>query len=81
MFYAMIYGVLPFYNSKENKLIEAILEQQVKFDPKIAVTNEAKDIIRRMLDKDPKKRLKLIEVMDMDYYKLEEDKITELIET
>ena len=75
MFYAMIYGSLPFFNAKENKLIEMIVEQPVKFDPKVAVTNEAKDIMRRMLEKDPTKRLKLIEVMDMDYYKLEDQQI------
>lgn len=80
MFYAMLYGSLPFYNAKENKLIEAITEQPVKFDPKIHVTNEAKDIMKRMLEKDPLKRLKLIEVMDMDYYKLEEPQIVQLIE-
>jgi len=33
-----------------------------------------------MLEKDPLKRLKLIEVMDMDYYKLEEPQIVQLIE-
>lgn len=36
--------------------------------------------MKRMLEKDPLKRLKLIEVMDMDYYKLEEPQIVQLIE-
>lgn len=75
MFYAMVYGSLPFYDSKEPKLIEAICEAPLKFDVKTPVTNEAKEILRRMLEKDPAKRIKLIEVMDMDYYKLEESKI------
>lgn len=80
MFYAMLYGCLPFYDPKENKLIEAICEQPIKFNVNLPVTAEAKEIIKRMLEKDPAKRIKLIEVMDMDYYKMERPQIEKLIE-
>lgn len=79
MFYAMLYGSLPFFNSAEGKLISSICNDPVKFAINVPVTEEAKGIIRRMLDKDPMKRLKLIELMDMDYYKLEPHQIEKMI--
>jgi serine/threonine-protein kinase ULK/ATG1 len=46
MFYAMLYGELPFSSSSEKDLITSIKEQKVKFPSNIPVTEEAKEVIR-----------------------------------
>jgi len=54
MFYTMLYGTLPFTKSDEKELIKSIKTDEIKFNPKIPVTNEAKDALKRLLHKDHK---------------------------
>ena len=75
MFYAMLYGTLPFYGKSEKEFIEKIKHSPLKFPNDTPVTEEGKEILRRMLEKDPKQRLQLIEFMEMDYYQFEEDEL------
>lgn len=53
MFYAMIYGTLPFRGSNDKKLKESIKAAKLVFPKDIAITNEGKEIIKSMLDVDP----------------------------
>lgn len=46
MFYAMVYGTLPFYHEKENELVRMIRNDPVKFPKTHPVTQEGKEIIR-----------------------------------
>ena len=57
MFYAMLYGTLPFFGNTEKEFIEKIKNAPLKFNNNIPVTEEAKQVIRRMVEKDPKQRL------------------------
>jgi len=57
MFYAMMYGRLPFHNSSEKDMIKSIKNDYVRFSNDVAITPECKDIIKSMLNKDPNKRL------------------------
>ena len=57
MFYAMIYGTLPFYHENEADLVKMIRNDPVKFPKTYPITPEGKEIIRCMLQKDPTKRL------------------------
>lgn len=57
-----------------------IIEKPLKFDPNVPVSEEAKKLITGMLEKDPAKRARLIEIMDMDYYKMEASQIAKLVE-
>jgi len=81
MFYAMLYGTLPFFHKVEDKLIDAIVNQPLKFDPKVPVSDEAKDIMTMMIMKDPTKRVTLNKVMEMNYYYMDEDAADKLMET
>lgn len=67
MFFAMMYGRLPFYSKNEKDLIKSIKNDPVRFSHDVAITAEGKDILKSMLNKDPKKRLELIELMNMPY--------------
>ena len=46
MFYAMIYGTLPFSHSNDKELMKMIKTTPVKFPPHIPITNDGKDVIR-----------------------------------
>ena len=60
MFYAMLYGHLPFWGDTEEEFVNKIINAPLKFDVDVPVTKEAKDILRGMLQKDPEKRMELI---------------------
>jgi len=49
MFYAMLYGHLPFWGENEDEFIEKIITQPLRFDTDVPVTQECKDCIRGML--------------------------------
>lgn len=59
--YEMIVGFPPFYHSNQQTMYELIEKFPVKFpDPvkhKIEMTEEAKDLISKLLEKDPTKRI------------------------
>ena len=67
MFYAMIYGTLPFSHSNDKELIKMIRLTPVKFPPGTPITHEGKEIIKHMLAKDPNKRLQLIDLVQAPY--------------
>ena len=54
MFYAMLYGTLPFYSADEDALRQKIRAAKVTFPNDVAVTDMGKDLLRHMLHKDPK---------------------------
>jgi hypothetical protein len=49
MFYATLYGHLPFWGESEDEFIDKIINAPLKFDIDVAVTDLCKDIIRGML--------------------------------
>ncbi len=60
MFYAMLYGCLPFYGANESETKQKIRKAQFKFPKDIPVTDEAKEVICQMLKKDPEERIGLL---------------------
>lgn len=62
MFYTMIYGTLPFMGKDEKELIHKITQENIKFPVnEVPVSKEGKEVIKSMLNKDPTKRIELIE--------------------
>lgn len=61
LIYEMIVGIPPFFHKNKNKMYHFIKESKVNFpDPerhKILVSDNAKDLILRLLDKNKKTRL------------------------
>jgi hypothetical protein len=49
MFYAMLYGHLPFWGDSENEFIDKIINQPLKFDPEVIVTSDCKELLKGML--------------------------------
>lgn len=63
MYYAMLYGKLPFYSQNDEEMINQITNAPLKFDEDIFVTDDCKDILRNMLEKNSEKRIKLLDLL------------------
>ena len=72
MLFTMIYGFLPFYSSNERDLIKLIKESPIKFPKDHPITPMGKEVIKAMLNKDPSKRIQLIDFVTLDYNTMSE---------
>ena len=77
MYYAMLFGHLPFWGETEEEFIDKIVSAPLKFDISVAVTSECKELLKGMLAKEPEKRYNLIDIMTMPYFIMEEEEIEE----
>ncbi|XP_058073634.1 calcium-dependent protein kinase 20-like [Magnolia sinica] len=64
--YILLCGVPPFWAETEQGVAQAIIRSVIDFkrDPWPKVSDNAKDLVKRMLDPDPKRRLTAQEVLD-----------------
>ena len=62
--FAMLFGFLPFDDKDNNILFRKILECNLEFPNDIEVSNEAKDLIKRILRPNPNERIKLDEILN-----------------
>ncbi|PIA57901.1 hypothetical protein AQUCO_00500072v1 [Aquilegia coerulea] len=64
--YILLSGVPPFWAETEKGIFDAILEGEIDFksDPWPAISNSAKDLVRKMLTQDPKKRITSVQVLE-----------------
>ncbi|KAH9624535.1 hypothetical protein KSS87_020290 [Heliosperma pusillum] len=65
MLYILLCGVPPFWAETENGIFDAILKGRIDFesDPWPSISSSAKDLVTKMLDPDPKKRITPEEVL------------------
>ena len=78
MFYAMLYGTLPFYSSDETVLKQKIRNAKLVFPNEVAVTDMGKELLTLMLKRDPKERLELLDFMSMEYYNIDDHDFEQL---
>ena len=57
LLFEMLCGLPPFYVENLDKMYELIKTSTVKFPKRISLSEDAKDIIKKLLEKNPKKRL------------------------
>ncbi|CAL0301163.1 unnamed protein product [Lupinus luteus] len=64
--YILLSGVPPFWAETEKGIFNAILEGELDFEsqPWPSISNSAKDLVRKMLTQDPKKRITSAEVLE-----------------
>uniref|UniRef100_A0A803NZM4 non-specific serine/threonine protein kinase n=1 Tax=Cannabis sativa TaxID=3483 RepID=A0A803NZM4_CANSA len=64
--YILLCGVPPFWAETEKGIFDAILEGEIDFEsqPWPSISTTAKDLIKRMLTQDPKKRITSLQVLD-----------------
>ncbi|KAJ1389565.1 Serine/threonine-protein kinase, active site [Sesbania bispinosa] len=71
MLYILLSGVPPFWAESEKGIFDAILEGQIDFHshPWPTISTSAKDLIRKMLIQDPKKRITATQVLEHPWLK------------
>ena len=57
LIYELLYGIPPFYCENIDKMYASIVRADVRFPKKIKTSDDAKDLIKQLLIKDPDKRL------------------------
>ncbi|XP_039139723.1 calcium-dependent protein kinase 2-like isoform X2 [Dioscorea cayenensis subsp. rotundata] len=64
--YILLSGVPPFWAETEKGIFDAILQGEIDFEtaPWPSISNSAKDLVRRMLTQDPKKRITAAQVLE-----------------
>ena len=68
MHYAMLYGHLPFWGESEEEFIDKIVNAPLKFDSDVPLSDECKEVIKIMLNKNPEKRGELMQLIQNEYY-------------
>ncbi|KAM7272777.1 hypothetical protein ACFE04_027440 [Oxalis oulophora] len=71
MLYILLSGVPPFWAESENGIFNAILKSHVDFasDPWPSISPQAKDLVKKMLNADPKQRLTAFQVLNHPWIK------------
>ncbi|KAK4259001.1 hypothetical protein QN277_005381 [Acacia crassicarpa] len=66
MLYILLSGVPPFWAENEKGIFDAILEGKIDFEsqPWPSISDSAKDLVRKMLTQDPKKRITSAQVLE-----------------
>ncbi|TKY57294.1 Calcium-dependent protein kinase 9 [Spatholobus suberectus] len=69
--YILLSGVPPFWAETEKGIFDAILQGHIDFEshPWPSISNSAKDLVRKMLIKDPKKRITSAQVLEHPWLK------------
>lgn len=67
--YILLSGMPPFYGENERKIFESIMRDQLDFgsEPWPKISAEAKDCVRRMLQRDPKRRATATEILQHEW--------------
>ena len=55
--YELLFGVPPFYNEKDSKIKEQIVKLDVRFPKISSVSSSVKDLIKKLLNKNPSNRI------------------------
>ncbi|KAH6764585.1 calcium-dependent protein kinase 21 [Perilla frutescens var. frutescens] len=69
--YILLSGVPPFWAETEKGIFDAILNEEIDFDsqPWPSISNSAKDLVRKMLMKDPRRRITSSQVLEHPWIK------------
>jgi len=60
--YCLIFGTVPFTASTEFELLSVICHQELKFPEDIPISDSLRDLLTKILTKDPKKRIGMKEI-------------------
>lgn len=68
--FIMLCGYPPFEGDNNKEIFKRVLQQKLEFDPEdwTEISDEAKDLISHMLQKDPLKRISVIECLNHPWF-------------
>jgi len=79
MHYAMLFAKLPFFGDTEEEIINKIQNSPLKFEAEVPLTDLCKDVIKLMLNKDSSKRMELINLLQHEYFSMDDDELEALV--
>lgn len=70
--YIMLCGYPPFEGDNNKEIFKRVLQQKLEFDPEdwSEISDEAKDLITKMLSKDPAKRLSILDALNHPWFEI-----------
>jgi calcium-dependent protein kinase len=70
MFYFMLTKTNPFYSDEEHKIYEYILKKEIKYTGAVwkGVPEEAKDLCKQLLQRDPNERVTLVNAINHPFF-------------
>ena len=71
----MIYGVYPFTARTQEQAIKNIISSTAKWDPSTKVSSEWKDLISKLLVKDPSSRIDIFSVLSHPWFLMSDEDI------
>nr|CAD70165.1 calcium-dependent protein kinase [Landoltia punctata] len=71
--YILLSGVPPFWGETEKKIFDSIMKDDIDFqsDPWPSISASAKDLVSKMLTRDPKKRITAAQVLDHPWIRVD----------
>ncbi len=57
LLYEMVYGLPPFYSKNQSEMLDWIVKLEPTFPDMVNISDELRDLIKQLLQKDPSKRL------------------------
>jgi calcium-dependent protein kinase len=70
LMFKLLKGIYPFEGDNKDELVNDIINEDINKEiNKLKVSNNCKDLIKRLLDKKPENRIKVEESLKLDYFK------------
>ena len=79
LLYGMIFGFLPFDDQNNEILFSKILNNNIEFPNNIIISNECRDLIIKMLEKEPNKRICINDILNHPFLNYGKEKFNEII--
>lgn len=76
----MVLGTMPFSGETEDDIINGILKKKVKFNTEKPLSKEFKDIILKLLTKDPEQRITLFDLQSHPWMEIDDEDLEASIE-
>lgn len=78
--YQLIYGKLPF--DKDIYLSRGMCNKtELEFDNKVVVSNELKELLKSMLEKDPNRRISMYKLMTLNWFEMSDRELQNKVKT
>lgn len=71
----MIFGTYPFQAKSQEHTIKNILYSRVKFDMSKRISTECKELISKMMNKDPESRINMFDILNHQWFSMTTEEI------
>jgi serine/threonine protein kinase len=79
MLYAMVLSVMPFSGETEDQVITGIVKKKLKFKTEKAVSKEFKDLMNKILTKEPEQRISMFDLQNHPWMEMPDEELEKSI--